>query len=301
MIRFDDLEVFVRAADAGSFSAAARALAVTPALASSAVKRLETALGQRLFVRSTRSLRLAEAGERYLPYARAMLQNLDDGQIALAREHAEIAGTLRVSSPSDLGRNVLLPWLDAFQREHPKLQLHLQVSDRLADLFRQPLDLALRYGQPPDSSLVAQPLAEGNRRVLCAAPAYLQRHGTPATVEALRRHNCLRYVWGDSVHERWGFHLPGGVQTVTVEGDRVSDDADVVRRWALAGHGLVYKSRIDLHQDLRAGRLQQIFPTAWGEPAPLNLICAHRSLLVPAVVRLRDFLRERCRELLAEG
>ncbi len=168
MIRSDDLAVFVRATDAGSFSAAARELGITPSLASNAVQRLEQALGQRLLIRSTRSLRLSEPGERYLPYARAMLQSLEDGQMSLAQAHDDVAGTLRLSAPSDLGRNVLVPWLDAFQAQYPRLELTLNLSDRMADLFRQPLDLALRYGHPPDSSLVAQPLAPDNRRLLCA-------------------------------------------------------------------------------------------------------------------------------------
>ncbi len=294
MIRPDDLTVFVQATDAGSLSAAARELGLTPAVASSAIRRLEQALGRRLFVRSTRSLRLSDDGERYLPHARLTLQSLEDGRHALEHGRGEIAGELRLSAPSDLGRHLLLSWLDAFQLEHPRLSLQLRVSDRLADLYRQPLDLAIRYGVPADSSLVAQPLAPDNRRVLCAAPGYLARYGMPAAPEDLRKHRCLRYVWGDGVHERWSFHLPRGVQTVEVEGDRISDDADVVRRWAIAGHGLVYKSRLDVAGDLHAGRLKQVFPTAHGEPAPLHLVCAHRSLLSPLVQRLRDFLRERC-------
>jgi DNA-binding transcriptional LysR family regulator len=294
MIRLDDLTVFVQAAVAGSLSAAARQLDITPAAASSAVQRLERELGQRLFVRSTRSLRLSDDGERYLPHARLTLQSEEDGRHALERGQREMVGHLRLSAPSDLGRNLLLPWLDDFQREHPRLTLQLRISDRVADLYRQPLDLAIRYGTPADSGLIAQPLAAANRRVLCAAPAYLQRCGTPATPDELRKHACLRYVWGDSVHERWSFHLPRGVQTVTVAGDRVSDDADVVRRWALAGHGLVYKSRLDVAADLHAGRLRQVFPLDYGEPAPLNLVCAHRSLLSPVMQRLRDFLRARC-------
>lgn len=301
MIRSDDLAVFVRATDAGSFSAAARELGITPSLASNAVQRLEQALGQRLLIRSTRSLRLSERGERYLPYARAMLQSLEDGHVSLAAAHDDaLAGTLRLSAPSDLGRNVLVPWLDDFQAEYPRLDLTLNLSDRMADLFRQPLDLALRYGHPPDSSLVAQPLAPDNRRMLCASPAYLERHGRPASLDDLARHNCLRFMLSDGVHERWRFDTPGGLRTVVVAGNRVSDDADVVRRWALAGHGIVYKSSLDLHDDVASGRLVSLLPAGWGEPAPLNLICAHRSLLVPAVIRLRDFLRERCARMAEE-
>jgi DNA-binding transcriptional LysR family regulator len=296
MIRLDDIQVFVQTVDAGSFSAAARQLDVTPALASAAVQRLETELGARLFVRSTRSMRISEDGERYLPHARAALAALDGGKQAIAQMRGEINGLLRLSAPSDLGRNVLLPWLEAFQQQHPKIALHLRISDRAADLLRLPLDAGIRYGMLLDSGLVAQPLAPNNRRTLCAAPDYLERHGTPETPEDLRKHNCLRYIWGEHIYERWSFHLSRGVQTVNISGDRISDDADVVRRWAVAGLGVVYKSRIDVLADIRAGRLLEIFPPEQGEPAPLNLVSAHRSMLTPAVQRLRDFLREKLKD-----
>jgi len=299
MIRLDDVQIFVQTVDAGSFSEAARQLSIAPGLASSAVQRLEKALAVRLFVRSTRSMQLSEDGERYLPHARALLATLAQGEQALAHGRGALSGPLRLSAPSDFGRNLLLPWLDAFQHAHPELSLQLRISDRAADLLRQPLDAAIRYGALSDSALVALPLAPGNRRTLCAAPAYLARHGTPSSVEELRRHNCLRFVWGEQVHERWRFTLPGGERTVTVSGDRVSDDADVVRRWAIAGEGLVYKSRLDVIEDLAAGRLVEVFPGEHCEPAPLHLVCAHRSQLTPALTRLREFLQARCDALLA--
>jgi len=299
IIRLDDVQIFVHTADAGSFSEAARQLNIAPGHASASVQRLEKALDARLFTRSTRSMQLSEAGERYLPHARAMLGAREQGEQALADGRGGLSGPLRLSAPSDFGRNLLLPWLDAFQHQHPGLSLHLKMSDRAADLIRQPLDAVLRYGTLPDSSLLAMPLANGNRRALCAAPAYLQRHGTPARVDDLRRHNCLRYVWSEQLHERWRFTLPGGDRTVAVSGNRVSDDADAVRRWAIAGEGLVYKSRLDLVDDLKAGRLVELFPPEHCEPAPLHLICAHRAQLTPAVSRLHAFLRERCTALLA--
>lgn len=297
MLRFDDIQVFLQAVDSGGFSAAARQLNITPALASRAIQRMEESLGVRLFLRSTRSMQLSEDGRRYLPHARATLQAITSGRLALAEAQDEISGTLRLSVPSDIGRNVLLPWLDAFQARHPKISFQLRVSDRPADLLRLPLDAAIRYGVPPDSNLIAQSLAPDNRRALCASPAYLERCGIPRTPDDLRKHNCLRYVWGTQVHERWSFHTPRGLQWVTVTGDRVSDDADVVRRWAVAGFGLVYKSRIDVSPDLHAGRLIQLFPSAYGEAAPLNLVIAHRSLLTPAVQRLHEFLKEQVNDI----
>ncbi len=296
-MRLADIQVFVRTAEAGSLSAAARKLDITAALASRAVQRLERALGVRLFVRSTRNLRLSEDGERYLPHACAALFAVDDGRKALAQARGAIGGVLRLSAPSDFGRNVLLPWLDIFQKRHPSISPHLQLSDRVANLITQSLDASIRYGTLAASGLVAQPLAPKNRRALCAAPSYLKRHGIPKKPQDLGKHNCLRYIWGDHTHERWSFHLPQGVQHVTVSGDRISDDADAVRRWAVAGCGLVYKSRIDLHADLAAGRLVELFHGPYGEPAPLNLLSAHRSMLTPTLQSLHAFLQKQCAQL----
>ena len=193
--------------------------------------------------------------------------------------------------PSDLGRNVLLPWLDEFQRRHPRVGFQVRISDRLADLFRQPVDLAVRYGTPADSSLVALPLSESNRRVVCASPAYLARHGTPQPAD-LRRHNCLSFVLGESLRPL-DLRARRRVPDRAGKGDRVSDDGELVRRWALAGCGVAYKSRYDVLEDLRAGRLVQLFGDHLGEPSPLYLLCVHRMLLSPAVKRLRACLQDR--------
>lgn len=299
MIRLDDVQIFVHTVDFGSFSEAARQLNIAPGHASASVQRLEKVLDTRLFTRSTRSMQLSEAGERYLPHARVMVSAREQGEQALANGRSALSGPLRLSAPSDFGRNLLLPWLDDFQHRHPGLSLHLKMSDRAADLIRQPLDAAVRYGSLPDSSLLAMSLVANNRRALCAAPSYIERHGAPTKVDDLRRHNCLRYVWSEQIHERWRFTLPGGERSVAVTGNRISDDADAVRRWAIAGEGLVYKSRLDLIDDLKAGRLVELFPTEYCEPAPLHLVCAHRAQVTPAINELNVFLRERCTALLA--
>lgn len=290
IIRIDDLQVFVTTTDAGSFSAAARLLDISPALASVAVQRLEASLGVRLFVRSTRRLRLSDDGERYLSHARQALEALDNGELALAQGRDEISGTLRLSMPSDIGRNLLLPWLDEFQQLHPKVLLQLRVSDQVADLFTEHLDASIRYGQLADSSLVSLALEPSNRRTVCASPDYIARHGRPKTPAELGKHNCLRYVMGEQTFERWSFQTPQGVETVQVLGNRTSDDADIVRRWAVSGLGVVYKSKLDVVDDIRSGRLVEIFPPDYGQPAPLQLVCAHRTSLTPAVQVLRAFL-----------
>lgn len=293
-----ELEFFVRAADNGSFSAAARSLDLSPAAASAAIKRLEAELQTRLFVRSTRSLRLTPDGERFLQHCRSALQALAEGEQALRGGDAQLRGNLQLSLPSDLGRHVVLPWLDEFLVRHPALHLRIQLSDRVADVYRQPVDLALRYGAPADSGLIALPLLPANRRVLCAAPAYLQRCGRPQQPADLRSHNCLRFLLSDELHTRWRFHGAAGDSLVAVTGDRVSDDGDAVRRWAVAGRGIAYKSWLDVCSDVQAARLEVLLPDWRGEAAPLNLICADRRLLSPAVQALREFLTACCAQLL---
>lgn len=288
-----DLEVFVRAVDAGSLSGAARQLGVTPAAASAAVKRLEAELQAPLLVRSTRSLRLTPQGELFLAHCRQALELLATGRDAVQGGQQVMRGLLQLSLPSDLGRNVILAWLDAFQAQHPQVTLRVQLSDRLADIYRQPVDLAVRYGAPSDSSLIALPLAAFNRRVLCAAPAYLARAGYPGTPQELERHNCLCYILGEELHSVWRFEREGEVATVTVRGDRMADDGEAVRRWAVAGHGIAYKSALDVADDLQTGRLVRLCGEWQGEAAPLNLLCADRRQLSPVVQALRGFLTER--------
>ncbi|WP_442109981.1 LysR family transcriptional regulator [Pseudomonas sp. NUPR-001] len=299
-MRFDDLQLFVRTAELGSLSAAARLLDLSPAVASAALKRLEQQLGTRLLARSTRNLRLTAEGEGFLSHARRALASLEEGQRELARGQDEVSGVLQLSAPSDFGRNVLLPWLDELQREHPKLSVRLLLGDRNADLFRQPADIALRYGSPEDSSLVALPVCLENRRVLCASPDYLARHGEPASVAHLAQHNCLLYQLGSRVHDHWRFGRGAAQVGVTVTGDRFCDDADVVRRWALAGYGIAYKSWLDVAFDVQAGHLKVLLQQLEGEPAPLNLMCTHRAQLGKPVQLLRTVLKQRCQLLIEQ-
>ncbi|SDB91472.1 LysR family transcriptional regulator [Paraburkholderia lycopersici] len=293
MIRLEDLVIFISAADNGSLSAAARQLDLTPAVASVGLKRLEAELGTRLLARSTRSLRLTPDGERYLDYARNVMEQVEAGQNAVVRGRMTIGGTVSLSIPSDLGRSVLMLWLDEFQAQHPAVSFQVHIGDHVTDMFRSPVAVAIRYGVPEDSALVALPLAPANRRVLCGAPAYFARHGKPVSPADLSRHNCLRFALSGVLHDRWTFFGGGDAAVVRVHGDRSSDDGELVRRWAVAGHGLAYKSRLDVLADIRAGRLETALDAFQGEDAPLHLVCAHRTMLSPTVNALCDLLRDR--------
>lgn len=299
MIRLDDLALFVRSAALGSFSGAAREVNLLPGQASAAIGRLERELDIRLFARSTRSLRLTEEGKRYLPFAQDALQALRDGQDGMRGENGSLSGTLQVAAPSDFGRNVLLPWIGEFRRAHPGLDIQLLVSDQVADVFRDPVDIALRYGHIVDASFIALPVAPDNRRVLVASPDYIARHGRPASLAALADHSCLAYRLRGRVYDRWCFPLATGDEVVQVAGGLVSDDADVVQRWAVAGEGIAYKSWLDVCANVVAGQLEVLLPAIPGESTPLQLVCPHRKQFSPAVKLLHVLLQERCAPLQA--
>ncbi|MFN9472277.1 LysR substrate-binding domain-containing protein [Acidovorax sp.] len=303
MKSLQDLDIFVRTADNGSLSATARALDLTPAATSAALKRLEAELGVQLFVRSTRSLRLTQQGEQFLEQCRPALAALQQAGQQLAAGEQALRGVLQLSAPSDLGRNVLLPWLHEFQEQHPEVDIRLQLSDRVANVYSDPVDAAFRYGKPPDAGLVALPLAPAVRRVLCASPAYVARHGAPATPHELTGHDCLCFMLGDEVHDRWRFAPPndGPEVTVRVRSVNVSNDGDAVRRWALLGKGIAYKAGLDVAADLAAGRLQALCPAWTTEPTPLFLVVPSRRQLTPLVRVLRDFVAQRTAALPASA
>lgn len=292
MIRLEDVTLFVRAAALGSFSSAAREADLLPGQVSAAVHRLERDLDKRLFVRSTRSLRLTAEGEKYLPFAQELLAVMQAGAESLHSSDDELQVELKIAVPSDIGRNVLLPLITRFCEQHPKITLRLSLSDQISDIFRDPVDVAIRYGVLDNSSYVALPLAEKNRRVLAASPDYLAQHGRPATLGDITHHHCLLFTMNSHVYDKWTFQENGLRRQLTVKSRMLCDDADVARRWAIAGMGIVYKSWIDISADVEAGRLEVLLPQFTGEAAPLNLICPHRKQFSPAIRQLYGLLRE---------
>ncbi|MDA8523714.1 LysR family transcriptional regulator [Acidovorax sp. NCPPB 4044] len=290
-----DLRVIVEAARGGSLTAAARALEVTPAAASAMLKRLEAQVGVRLFERSTRALRLTEQGATLLGYAERALDLLDEGAGLAQSDAGALRGTVRVAAPADLSR-VLLPCIDRFLERHPGVHVALSASDRLQDVRRDAVDLALRYGGPalPDSQLVARPLRT-TRRVACAAPDYLARHGTPQHPADLAAHRCIGMLIAGRRETHWTFErerggdggrAPGPAETATVavRSDRSVDDGALAHAWALAGGGIVYKSQLDVQASLESGRLVALLPGWLGQAYTVYAVLPSQRF-VPARVR----------------
>ena len=284
-----DLRLLLRVAETGTLTAAAKALGITPAAASAGLKRLEAQLGARLFERSTRALRATPQGQTLVDYAQRAIDLLEEGEAQLDADRTALVGTLRVAAPSDLTRGVLLPLLDAFLAEHPGLQLALSISDRPADVMRDEVDVAVRYGPLADSRLVARRLADA-RPLVCAAPAYLARHGVPTHPQDLVRHNCLTFHRNGQRHRQWRFGQNGQWISVRVAGDRNADDAALVRQWAVAGAGITFKSSLDLRHDIASGALVPLLTDWQTEPYPLHALLPSGRFIPARVRALVDYL-----------
>ena len=284
-----DLRVLVHTARGGTLTAAARALGITPAAASATLKRLESQLGTRLFERSTRAMRLTSQGQILLDYAVRAFELLDEGESQVDADRATLVGTVRVAAPSDLTRNVLLPLFDEFMAAHPGLQLRLSVGDRVLDVLRDEVDVAIRYGALADSRLVARTLAAA-RPICSASPGYLRRHPAPRAPQDLAHHNCITFDRGGRRHRAWRFCRDGQWTEVRVDGDRSADDASLAREWALAGNGIILKSEIDQRRDLDSGALVPLL-TEWAtEPYPLHALLPSGRFVPHRVRALVDFL-----------
>jgi DNA-binding transcriptional LysR family regulator len=292
-VEFEDMRLFVRAMHWGSLSAAGRELGFSPAVASKRLSRLERALGVRLLQRSSRRLALTDAGGRYLERARHILADIDDAAADAARD-GTVSGRLRVAAPNALGRRWIGPALARFCDAYPAVDASLSLSDGVVDLLEGGFDLAVRIGAATDSALVSRRLA-ANRRVLCAAPCYLARHGVPTRVEDLSRHDCLVQLRPGMLPQEWRFRVADGVRAVRVSGRLSSDNGEQILDWALQGRGLALKSVWDVAADVAAGRLVTVLDAVEPDLADLHLVFpsrrhlpAHTRLFIEALVQCFD-------------
>ena len=292
IMNISDLNLFIRIVETGKITEAAKQLDITPAAVSSALKRLEQQLDVQLLVRTTRQLRITAQGEQFLFHCRQALDSLEQGQIAAHQMQGKLSGKLRLSVPSDSGRNAVLPWIDEFLDLHPALSIDLSVSDTLSNFFQDQVDLVLRYGKPEDSTLVSFHIAT-IERVTCASPAYLAKFGIPLHPNDLRQHECLLHLRGGRLFSHWQYTDGHGAYKIKVEGKRISNDTDIVRRWAINGKGIAHRTKIDVMSDIESGRLVEVLTNYQSPAVELHLICPSRKQVSPTVIAFRELLREK--------
>jgi DNA-binding transcriptional LysR family regulator len=293
---FDDLllgsiELFCLAAELASFTAAATAAGVTPAAVSRSVSRLEERMGLRLFVRTTRRIRLTDAGRAYFERCREALGQLVDAEREASGEQLVAAGVLRVSMPTPYAHYRVLPLLPMFRARHPQVRIEVHISNRNIDFSEEAFDLSIRGRAPADSNLIARKL-EDAELVVVASPEYLARAGTPGSVEDLANHECILFDLPSSGRQLpWLFKEDGQEVEYAVAGN-YSTAGDVLGGVTLArsGAGLFQTYRFVVARDLESGQLLEVLPEIGGTSRPFVLLYPHKRHLSLRVRRFVDFL-----------
>jgi len=293
MDRLDDLALFLRVLDLGSISAAARSLDLSVAVASQRLKRLERGLGVRLLQRTTRRLHPTPEGRLLAEQGRVLVEDLDALTTDLRQSADSVSGTLRMTLSAAFGRQYISPLLPEFLARYPKLRLFAHLSDERQDLVGEGYDLAIRIGTLGDSTLVARRLA-ANRRMLCASPDYLRRHGHPHTPAELAHHECVLLTGRDGRQDTWRLtDRRGREHVVRVQGRFETTLGELVRDAVLAGQGIAMHSHWHIHEELRTGRLEVVLPDYSLPESGIYAVMPQRRLVPPRVRAFIDFLGER--------
>ncbi|MXQ11729.1 LysR family transcriptional regulator [Microvirga makkahensis] len=265
MITSQDLELFGVVSGVSSLAAAARALDVTPSAVTQRLRQLEQRLGVRLLERTSRRLHLTAEGQLLAQRGAEVLANLEELAEALVERREVVTGHLRVAAPFGFGRRYVASAMAALRTRHPEVKLTLTLFEDPVGLRGDAWDVLIHVGPLTDSALTLHRLAP-NRRILCAAPSYLERHGMPERPEDLRQHACGVIREDQSDVTLWRFsHAQKEAVTVRVQPALSSNDGEVIKQWGLAGLGVIVRSEWDVAEDLRQGRLVPLLP-AWQLP-----------------------------------
>jgi DNA-binding transcriptional LysR family regulator len=294
MGRLGELEAFAAVAESGGFTAAARTLGRTTSAVSKQVQSLETRLGVRLLHRTTRRVSLTEIGVAFRDRVRGVLNDLGEAETAVAQLHEEPRGQLRVSVPTDFGRLRLAETLARFATRHADIRLEVDFSDRLVDVAEEGFDIVIRIANLADSTLVARRMGPC-RRVLCAAPAYLEANGHPLHPSDLSDHSVIGYAYEQA--RRWHFRAADEKEvTVSVDPRHRANNGEMIRSMVVNGLGIALLPTFLIGDDLRAGRLQALFMDRLEADTVIWAVTLHRKLLATKVRLLLDHLVSDCGE-----
>ena len=300
MIDLENIRIFLRAIETGSFSAAGRMLRLSPSVVSYRIQLLEDTLGARLLTRTTRNMRLTEAGEVFLEHCREIVEAVERAEASVA-ESGGVAtrGVLRITAPLGLGRSVVAPMVTRYRAAQPQTEVRLRLSDHILDIVREGVDLAIRLARMEDSSFTLRKIADVER-VLCAAPAYLARRGSPKAPRELSEHDCLLLRFPGSQQYRWTLEFQGESVSAPIQGPVDADDGEVLTQWALDGLGIVLKPLYEVAPYLADGRLVEVLPEARPQAVTLGVLYPTRRMLPPRVKTFIEMAVEELRRHVAE-
>ncbi|MDN3922724.1 LysR substrate-binding domain-containing protein [Roseateles violae] len=295
-----DLSFFSALAGAGSLSAAARELGVTTPAVSKHLAQLELRVGVALVNRTTRRMSLTPEGELMLEHARRILGEIGDLEDLLGAAQGSPKGLLRVNATLGFGRSHVAPLVSEFVRRHPQVEVQLQLSVSPPPLSEDAFDVCIRFGPPPDARVIARRIAP-NRRLLCAAPAYLARRGTPKVPADLSAHNCIGIRQGEEAYGLWrlaqGSGRNGGdkhSEAIKTRGNLSTNDGEIAVNWALDGHGILMRAEWDIARYLQSGRLVQVLPDYWTPDADIYAVYPQRH---QTAARVRAFVEHLAAQL----
>lgn len=297
MDKFNDINIFVRSAQTRSFSVAAQHLGMSPSAVSKAVMRLEESLGIRLMNRTTRKITLTDDGAAFYERCRQILGELEEAELELKRAQSTPTGTLRIDLTTELGQLHIIPALPQFIERYPDLKLNISLSNRMADVIEEGIDVVVRIGVGPDSSLIMHGLGTA-RFIVCAAPKYLKQYGIPQTLEDLKHHNCISFVspWTGRVFD-WQFQDDGQQISITVEGNLCLNNGKSLLDVALAGVGLVQVYNYIAGEAIAQGKLKPVLENYVAPGSPISVVYPQKRHLSAKIRAFIDFMSELMKQL----
>ena len=285
-----ELAFFCLLVKQGSLAATARELNLTPPAVSRRLSQLEERLGVRLLNRTTRRISLTSEGEVYFGTALRILSDIDEMERLVSSSREAPKGLLRVNAPLGFGRSYIGPAISAFTKGYPDVEVQLHLTDRPVSLPDEAIDVSIRFGDIPDSRLIAKKIA-ANRRLLCASPAYLRAAGRPAYPHDLTQHQCIVLRQNESAYGNWRLSRGKQTDTIKVHGKLSTNDGEVALNWALDGHGILMRAEWDVAKYLRSGRLERVLPDYDTPPADIYAVYLERLNLSAKVSFFIEHLR----------
>ena len=291
MDQFKQIQTFVAVAQKGSISAVAATEGLVPAVIGRRLDALETRLGVKLLLRSTRRISLTPEGSVFLEDCQRILLELEQAEASLAADKSRVSGHLKLTAPAGYGRKHVAPLVPAFIARHPQVSVALDLSDRVVDLINEGFDCAVRVGDFPDSSLVSVKLAH-NRRLVVGAPAYFARYGRPQHPNDLQGHQCLGFGPSGTQQRGWLFTVGKKIQTFKINGTLECTDTSVLTQWAREGHGLAWRSEWEVAADLEQGSLISVLDEFTAPDNGVYVVFPERKHLPMRVRAWVDFLKQ---------
>lgn len=254
----DDYIIFYHLVEQGSFSGAARQMELTKSVVSKRIAKLEQDLGVQLLYRTTRNITLSEAGQYFFEHAKSVYHAVATAEESIIGLGKDLSGSIKITVPTISGELILPGVIAEFNSKYPDINIDMELDNRFVDIVNERFDLAIRTGVLPDSSLIARKLVDANW-IVCASPKYLARHGIPKQPSELEKHNCLVYAYQETGAREWAFKNGDDTYQVTVDGNLCINNSSVLRNVALLGQGIIYVPRVLVYEDLKQGRLIQLF------------------------------------------